>query len=304
MKERNWQILSGFVLKVIALVAMTLDHIGFFLMYQSPESSSSYQTGFVFRCIGRIAFPILVMLCAEGVHYTKHPWKYFFRLLAMNLAIQIGETIYFYLIPGTTPRPESGAVHGNAFSDLSLICLTLILLKSKSWRKALSLLPIGFVILCYAIQVYESSEGGRTTVIWLPAYLRPDYSLMGLLFALGFFYAYPLADLFAKPLRNALSLTKEEYRQTNGYRRLVNGTGAFFFFAVTLIFWGISYMGMQGDFRPYDNYGMKIQTYCLITLPLLYLYSGKRGYDSKPMRWITYLYYPVHMGILLLIFWL
>ncbi len=301
MRERNFQVLSGFVLKVIALITMTFDHVGFFLM----ETNSGWvaQMGYAFRCVGRIAFPLLVMLCAEGVHYSKHPWKYLLRLLIMDVAIKLAMTIYFF---GINPNSYPGAFnsHGNAFADLVLIALMLILLKLPGWKKLLAILPIGYGIMTYVVQVYEYSQA--STIFWLPAYLRCDYSLMGTLIALGFFYAYPIADRLAKPLREAISMTEESYRETNPYRKLVNGIGAFVFFCVTLVFWGVSYITYEGALfpRPLDNLNMGLQTYALLTLPLFFLYSGKRGYDSKPMRWITYLYYPVHMAILIAIFWL
>ncbi len=304
MKERNLQVLSGFVLKVLALLTMTFDHVGFFIC-DTPEFSGTwvYQMGYVFRCIGRIAFPLFVLLCAEGVHYTKHPWKYLLRLLIMDAAIKLGMTIYFYAIsPNSYPGPYNS--HGNAFADLVLIALVLILLKRPGWQKILSILPIGFAIMTYAIQTYEYAMA--TTVYWFPAYLRTDYSLMGVLLGIGFFYAYPLADRFCKPLREAISMSQEDYQQTQPYRKLVNGVNAFVVFVVTVLFWGVSYLSFDGAAvaRPFDYLNMGLQTYALLCMPLLYLYSGKRGYDSKPMRWITYLYYPVHMAILILIFWL
>ena len=301
MNQRNFQILSGFVLKVIALLTMTLDHLGLFLM---QTNQSLYQLGYVFRCIGRIAFPLLVMLCAEGVRHSKHPWKYFFRLLIMDVAIKLGMTIYFFGI-NTNSFPNAFSAQGNAFADLSLIALMLILLRQKGWKKALAILPFGVGILIYVIQLYEHSQ--LATIRWFPSYLRADYSVMGVLFGLGFYYAYPIADRLCKPLREAISMTEDAYRETIAYRKLVNGVGAFFFFAVTLVLWGVSYIGyLPGATieRPYDTHNMALQSYSLVTLPLFYMYSGKRGYDSKPMRWITYLYYPVHMAILLAIFWL
>ncbi len=301
MREKNFQVLSGFVLKVIALLTMTLDHIGLFLM--EIDGGWVSQLGYVFRCVGRIAFPLFVMLCAEGVRYTKHPWKYLLRLLIMDVAIKLGMTIYFFAI-NRNSWPNAFNSHGNAFADLVLIALMLILLMQKGWKKLLAILPFAFSVMTYVVQIYE--YGQSVTIQWFPSYLRADYSLMGTLMGLGFFYAYPLADRFARPLREAISITEEAYRDTNAYRKLVNGIGAFIFFAVTLIFWAVSYIGYNGAHvsRPLDNFNMGLQTYSLLTLPFLYLYSGKRGYDSKPMRWITYLYYPVHMAILIAIFWL
>ncbi|MBQ7250108.1 MAG: hypothetical protein IJS37_02020 [Bacilli bacterium] len=305
MQERNWQVLSGFVLKVIALLTMTFDHIGFFLMLGNNSGTSLYQVGFVFRCIGRIAFPLLIMLCAEGVRYSRHPWKYFLRLLIMDVAIKLVMVVYLYGInPNSYPGANDGVIQGNAFADLALVALTLILLKLPGWKKSLAALPIAFTCLVFAIQIYETSKG--MVVVWLPSFLRPGYSLFGLLIALGFYFAYPIADRLCKPLREAISMTEEAYRDTNAYRRLVNGIGSFALFAVTLIFWGLSYVYFDGaaSLKPLDPYWMGLQSYCLLALPLLFLYSGKRGYDSKPMRWITYLYYPVHMAVLLAIFWL
>ena len=58
------------LLKLIACVTMLIDHVG----------ASLYPGNLWLRVIGRIAFPIYCFLLAEGVHYTKHPWRYGLRL--------------------------------------------------------------------------------------------------------------------------------------------------------------------------------------------------------------------------------
>ena len=59
--------LSGNMLKVIAAITMTVDHIGVIFF---PSSN-------ILRIIGRIAFPIFAFMIAEGCKYTKNKFRYF-----------------------------------------------------------------------------------------------------------------------------------------------------------------------------------------------------------------------------------
>ena len=63
-------ILSSFSLKLIAILSMTVDHVGYVLLPQY----------FFLRGIGRLAFPIFCFLLSEGLSYTKSRPKYLFRL--------------------------------------------------------------------------------------------------------------------------------------------------------------------------------------------------------------------------------
>jgi len=68
--------MNAFVLKIIALVSMILDHMGvvFPLTF-----------GFEFRILGRLAFPIYAFLIAEGFAYTKNPVKFLVRLFVFAI---------------------------------------------------------------------------------------------------------------------------------------------------------------------------------------------------------------------------
>lgn len=298
-EQKTPQILSGFVIKLLAFGLMLLDHIGFFLMNRYfGVNPGLYQMAYVFRCIGRCAMPLFALLCAEAIHFSKNGWKYFFRLLAMHIGISLVLTIYIYAIPGS--KVTADQLSGNAFADLSLLALTLLLFKSKGWKKTLAILPIALAALAYGVQVYEYANS--VTIHWFPNYLRPAYSLLGLLIGIGFFYARPLGELVSKPFIKNTGITMEAYKESKGYQKIVNIIGVSLFFLVLVIFWGISYIGYTYDFRPYDNYLMQMQSYCLLAIIPIYFYSGARGYDSKPFRIFSYLFYPVHLAILFLIF--
>ena len=61
--------LSGTVIKLIALISMTIDHVGVIL----------YPNVMLFRILGRIAMPIFAYMIAEGCVYTKNKAKVFIQ---------------------------------------------------------------------------------------------------------------------------------------------------------------------------------------------------------------------------------
>ena len=71
--------LSGNQLKLIALVTMTLDHIGVILLPQAR----------ILRIIGRLSMPLFAWMIAEGCRYTRSPGKYLGRIALLGLGCQI-----------------------------------------------------------------------------------------------------------------------------------------------------------------------------------------------------------------------
>lgn len=71
--------LSGTALKWIALVAMTIDHIGYIFF---PGIA-------ILRIIGRLAYPIFAYFIAEGCYYTKHKLRYFLTLFLSGAVCDI-----------------------------------------------------------------------------------------------------------------------------------------------------------------------------------------------------------------------
>ncbi len=75
--------LNGNQLKILALIVMTIDHIGCYLY---PEH------GWM-RIIGRLAFPIFAYMIAEGARYTKNRKKYLGMMFGLGVICQI---VYFF----------------------------------------------------------------------------------------------------------------------------------------------------------------------------------------------------------------
>lgn len=70
--------LTGNMLKLLALVCMTIDHVGLFLL---PRYT-------VLRVIGRLAFPIFAWMIAEGCRHTRSMGKYLGTILLVGLLYQ------------------------------------------------------------------------------------------------------------------------------------------------------------------------------------------------------------------------
>ena len=77
------KILSNFDLKILAIITMTIDHIGA-IIYPNIDA---------FRIIGRISFPIFCFLLVEGFKHTHNRFRYFIRLLLFAI---ITQPIYDY----------------------------------------------------------------------------------------------------------------------------------------------------------------------------------------------------------------
>ena len=71
--------LNGNQLKIIALVTMTIDHVGMYLLPQFV----------ILRIIGRLSMPIFAYMIAEGCRYTKNKRYYLLLTLGVGLICQV-----------------------------------------------------------------------------------------------------------------------------------------------------------------------------------------------------------------------
>ena len=75
--------LSGNTLKIIAAIAMLIDHIGVIFYPQNVP----------LRIIGRIAFPIFAFMLAEGARYTRNKRRHILMLGGLALTCQVVFTL-------------------------------------------------------------------------------------------------------------------------------------------------------------------------------------------------------------------
>ena len=71
--------LSGSSLKVIAIVSMTIDHLGLYML-GGEDAAGASATYHLMRMAGRLAFPIFAFLLVEGYVHTRDIRKYMLNL--------------------------------------------------------------------------------------------------------------------------------------------------------------------------------------------------------------------------------
>jgi hypothetical protein len=84
--------LSGNALKVIAIIAMTIDHVAWMRIEAYEKAEVPLQI--FLHCIGRLTAPIMFFFVAEGYHHTRNFWKYVGRM-ALLAAVSHFAFCYF-----------------------------------------------------------------------------------------------------------------------------------------------------------------------------------------------------------------
>lgn len=170
----RWRVLSGCWLKVIAMVAMAIDHVAAFLLRYDPDfttalftvSSRQVSWCFLMRCIGRLAFPLFAFLLVEGFLHTSNRMKYGRNLLVFALISEIpydlvrrgslfaaGQNVFFTLFLGflalyTVDRWESGK---DSALRLAVILFSLIGI-GILFRTDYGSTGVGFILLLYVLR--------------------------------------------------------------------------------------------------------------------------------------------------------
>ena len=276
--QRDLKVLSGFVLKVLAIVFMTLDHIGYFLeKYENLTVLAD-----IFRILGRLSFPLFIFLLVEGVIYTRNIKKYFLRLSLLALAFLVGQLFYYFVISKNASM-LSPAV------DLLLTASLVYLLKRKDKYSFLAIIPFAWAFITMLVRNYEITNYTRLT--WWPFFIRPDYTLYGPLLGIGFYYANDLSVLFLKSNEGTKDWVGTTYERTTK-----NIMSAVFLILLTVAF---AFMDKQGLHLVFS---IPWQIYSLFAFIPILFYSGKRGYNAKWFQYGCYIYFPAHLVLIFLIF--
>ena len=267
MKFSNYRFLNEFSLKIIAIVLMTIDHIGFLLL---PNGSNIQ---IIFRCIGRLAMPLFVFMAVEGVYHTRNIWKYFVRLFVLAFIIDFVLALI-------------GEPMGNIMFDLSMQVLTIYLLKKKNWYSLLAIIPAAILVLTD----FNFSINGVSI-------LHSDYGTFGLCLSLGFFISKELTQFLLSSKADELKIDKDIFIKEN-YQKLLNIISVISLVTISLIF----YMLYRINYRlPILPGTINIQSWCIFSGIFIIFYNGKRGYNKTWFKYGSYLYYPLHIVIIYLI---
>ena len=271
-------ILNSFWIKIIALLTMTIDHVGF-LLPAGPLNLT-------FRIIGRIAFPLFAFMIAEGAIHTKSFSKYALRLGIMASAISLA--LILNEIIGIDPSLRED---GNIFIDLLLGALAIYLLRQNKWYlKALAILPVLFGVYSFIGTALEWC-GCHGEILWCPYFIRTQYGWFGISLIVIFYFAHYLTQVFIKYHSSISGIAIENYKDSNFERIVLN------FFSVIMLIIASFLLDLVGRLMPgkYVFWMLNIQFLSIIAGAFILLYNGLRGYNKKWFQYGSYLYYPVHL---------
>ena len=281
-------ILSSFWLKIIALVTMTFDHVGL-VFYIEP-----------FRYIGRLALPLFCLMIVEGVIHTHNFKKYALRLGVMASAISI-IIILTEVVPLIKNNGGSMKDAGVIFIDLLLGAVAIFCLKQKKWYiKLLALLPLAYGITSYMVSCHDAC-GCNGEVLWFPYFLRTQYGWFGITLIVGFYFAHLLGRLFVKSFSAQSGTDPDLYKDSNLERNAINIISVLLLAILSVIlYFSESFINANVYYLP--GAMTDIQIFGIISGAFILLYNGRRGYNRKWFQYGSYLYYPLHLGIIVLIF--
>lgn len=253
--------IDAFALKLIAIISMLINHMGHVFHWEI-----SHPVLYIISLyVGKFTFPIMAFLLVEGFHLTRNGKKYALRLLVFSLV----SVVPFYL---AFQREQQ------AFGPLTLVNNVMFTLfvgvvmmmglerYRKTWQQLLIFLVCAFltsesdwpVIGIVIIFAFYRIRSAKLRVI-LPLVCL---SVMGLLNA--FFFLYYLLAVQSGVIAPA-------------------GTGI---------------PVAQGEGMVFSVLAAGELLACVLPIPLLLAYNGKRGTDSPWIKWGYYAFYPLHLLIL------
>ena len=176
--------MTSFVLKLIAIITMTLDH--YCKIVEGPEW---------FSYVGRISFPIFAFLIGEGFKYTKDRKKYFYRIFLYALVLQIPDLL------------SIEKYDGNIFFTLSFGILCLLVINDRRLNKVIKIILVA--IIAVSADIFGIDYGSYGVIMITIFYLFRNNIMMTSLFFIiinaiwVYFFKmsdYQLYSVFALPI--------------------------------------------------------------------------------------------------------
>ena len=257
--------LSASALKYLAAVFMVIDHVGMLFTPLAPFFPTDDLRYYLFRYLGRLAFPIFAFFVAEGCRRTHNYRAYLTRLGVFALVTQVplvivqphgGRSIVvtFFLAALGIGCWEEGIRRGRRALGAVLLCACVL---SAQLLQG----DYGWLGAATVVVVYLAGEDRRRQLIALGASLV-CYYLLGTVWA----YWDPAVALL--PSQGWAAFLLELNHRIPYFRRF------------------------------YLPYSLLMTAFACLTLIPLSLYNGQRG---KGGRWFFYWFYPGHLVVLWLI---
>lgn len=266
--------LDAYHIKMIALIFMTIDHLGAYA-FEIPVISAHYSA---LRILGRIAAPLFLYILTDSIRYTHSKTGYLIRLYVAASGSGLITTVMNYSLGDMLGVHSQSNILFSLFYVALYTVLIEALLAAVHRRELIkSLAAVAAISATYILHLIRQYFYGLSGV-----------GLLG-------------RDLFDSFIQSPL-LTE--------YSPLFIIMGVLMYFtrkkwlkvAVFLFFCCVSFDPLLSailrqryfsDFVGYPQYWMVLAT------PFMFFYNGKRGTHHNKL--FFYLYYPIHRYVIIII---
>lgn len=242
--------LSANVLKIIAILAMVIDHSAYVIL---PSQTSWLAIAMHF--VGRITGPVMFYLLAEGYRHTRNISRYTWRLALFAL---ISWPVFYSFRTGAFPGFGLGVEGIAPFGIIYTLLLALLAIRARHEIKNMVL-----KVAAIAVLIVLSFYG--------------DWAIYGVVLPLLF-------DIFY-----------------GNFKKQALAAGI-----VILISFVPDALVLLAQGRPVtlaNYYFVPIQIGQFLPLALLAFYNGRRGRGGAVMKWLFYIFYPLHLAVLGVLRW-
>lgn len=280
--------LTAFQIKVIALVSMTLDHIGAF-GFNIPVVAR-YEG--LLRTIGRLAAPLFLFLLVQSIRHTRSKPRFVLRLYLAGMGVELFVTamnlcfgeVFCYFTPG------------NIIFTFFYTALYVLLLErmGSAWRgrdiRTLSIF-IGLLVLSFIPTALALSDVLYHVVIPPDTSFRIKFLVAGIWNSL-----LPSFNSIDYGIEFSILGVVMYFAGTKNRQCLV--FAAFCFICIIGALTTPDFLYRLQSFGFFMTFFDWLQCRMIFALPVMLLYNGQPG---KKCKWFFYGYYPLHREAIYLI---
>ena len=266
--------MSTFVIKIIAMVTMFCDHLSRAIYGRGQTTFLNY--------IGRFAFLLFCFQLVLGYKKTKSLKKYLLRLLIIGIISQIPYSLFFETVGC---NKNLNVIFTLLIGLLSISIINFHkdkngkitfrdndynIFEFKSFKSVFSFVFKGLLIFIICLTISNSKK-----IIGYGI----EYNYQAILFMIGIYLFYPFDIKYniIKIILYVLNIELFAFVEAQSWYGIYNFRLPFF--------------NTSKDIMIYFS----IYLFCIIGGLIPLLYNGKKG---KSIKWLTYLFYPVHLLIL------
>lgn len=290
--------LTAHQIKLLAVIFMTIDHLGAYGFEIPVFSAYNYQL----RLIGRLAMPLFLFCLTDSIRYTRSCPKFLLRLYLTAVAVSLFTSVTNYFFGDTVGRfILANIIYTYLYVAIYTILIENILkaVRNRDWRTG-CLAAAGIAATAIPHFLFQA----LTSIPFMDNGLTFEQKML-------------LRDLIESFIKSPWGVD---------YTLLFVLMGVLMYFAknkyakaaVLVIFSAVCYFGegimwSETPFwqwismnTPFHTVLGRLQSKMILAAPIMLLYNGQKGKESK---WFFYWYYPVHRYVisvveyLYLLFW-